>query len=470
MSIQTNASNKKPKGEIILVAKSGLATANEVDKLGNGSIIDPNQPTIMGIEDGQLGIISASHTSSVKYNDFISAGNVVDDVDIIQIVQGTPYSSNINKTASLVPIDHKEFIRSHKINGRDSVGFTAKIAKNSANNSWLIGNTPGQPGEIAILGNQNYSLNLQFHSVRNDRNFSVHGNEDLTVNFVSPDYDNLSIVDPLDHLVKNIVYNADLNSYGLNFNNPVSRRGNKNFIAFALSIPGASGTALSSITENVPFQVAVSANGLPVYFTPDKDFVETVERIIAEGTLTGASTIEIADLTSAGSAVGADSILVVSLDEQKSFAFDDVSQVKVTLKLGLEYAFKATQVRKVKLTDADEGQGKGRVWKILYDKRYALNIYSEQSRQYGTFYIKPPEYVDISLDYTAYIIEHKSDYLVQASHESNYFYRTIILVPCVDETTDSTVATSLNTYLGPWLDSTKRDYNNLEGDLSAPFI
>jgi hypothetical protein len=421
----TNANNKSPKGEIILVATSGQAL------LATGALVNPAS-FALNIANGQLGAMVATHQSSTRaYGDMLQAGDVVPDVDVIQIVQGTPYSSDIKKVHPVDAIDHKAVVKSHKINAKNRMIFSARVSKQATNDAWVLGNTPASAGEITISDNGVYKLNVQFVSVRNDKSFGA-GEENLTVSFTAPDYTVLATVDPLDHLIKNIVFNANLNSAALDFNNPSSRRGNKNFVALAVSKPGAGGTTLASITPGTQFQIATSTNGQAVYFLPDADFAATIENVIASGDLSGASTIEIANLTSAGNAVGADSILLVGTDHGKAFVRDEISQVKTRLRVGLQTNFIANAIKKENVSKPFEGEGQGAKWKLVYDQRYGLNIYSAQNRSNGRdLYITPPSYIDTTLDYTAYVIDHKDEYIVQASHVSDYFYRTIILVPSV---------------------------------------
>lgn len=431
MSINTNANNHGVKNEVILVASGSQDLANETDVLASGNLI-PATGFAMNIADGQLAVVAATPDNSTKsVNDFIEGTDTVSTVPVIQIVQGTPYSSDIRNVAQINAIDHKEVVRSMPIDGRNKIAFSAKVAQHPTNDAWVIG---GTAGAITPLDVTSYALNLQFKSTRNDRDFSVHGNENLTVNFTTPDYTTLATTNPLDHLIKNIVYNADLNSAGLDFNNPASKRGNRNFVAFAIDESGAVGTALEDIEVGVAFDVAVDASGGTVQYIPDASFVATIEDVIANSDLIGSSTVVVADLSTAGDVVDrADAMLIVALDHVLSYANDDIKQVKVKLGVGLETigVDLATDPGKVNASAPFEGEGQGRKWRIEYEKRYGLNIWTAQNRPDGRYlYITPPSYIDETLDYTAYIIEHHAEYTVRGSHDGNNFFRTIILVPC----------------------------------------
>lgn len=418
----------KPKSETILVAKAGIPIANAANAGEN--LFDPTS-LVANILDGQLGIVCDTHTSSTrKYNEYIDTSDTSINVDEIRIVQGTSNSSDISKVAPL-PYGVTELIKSFKIQAKNGILYTAKVAKPSSNDAWIIGSGTSS-GEIKAVGDSDYKLNLQFISKRNDKDFSVSGNENLTISYSTPDYNTLGISEPLDHLVKNLVYNANLNSYGLRYNIPsFVRRGNKNFIAFAINFNGDTGTKLSSITPGVPFTVLVS-NGQNVNYIPDVDFVETIKNIINNGStynITGDSTIEVVDLSSAGNDDEAEGILLVSLDHKLAAANDEIKQVKMRLNVGLEYGFNGVNTTKVNLSKPYEGEGKGRIWQLEFNNRARLNVYTQQNRMYGEYFLQAPSYVDVNKDYTAYIIESKEEYQVAYSHDSQYFHRLIILVP-----------------------------------------
>ena len=450
--------SSKPKSETILVAKAGVPIANVANATEN--LFDPTT-LVANILNGQIGIVCDTHTSSTrKYNEYLNTTDDAVKVDEIRIVQGTPNSADISKVAPL-PYGHKEAIKSFKVKAKNGILYTAKVAKASSNDAWVIGGPT--TGAIQAVSDSDYKLNLQFISKRNDRDFSISGNENLSVSYSTPDYVTLATAEPLDHLVKNLVYNSNLNSYGLRFNIPsFVRRGNKNFVSFAINFAGGSGVALSSITAGTPFPVLVS-NGQNINFIPDADFVKTIANIIANGAsygVTGASTIELVDLTTAGTADEAQGILLVSLDHQLAAARDEIPQVKVRLNVGLEYGFNGVNTTKVNLSKPYEGEGKGRVWQLEYNNRARLNVFTQQNRMYGEYFLEVPSYIDETLHYTAYIIEHKDEYQVAYSHDSEYFHRLIILVPCTESSpgvfvSDATVVSGLNTYLGQWLTSVR---------------
>jgi len=420
----------KPKTEVILVAKAGVAVANAANATEN--LFDPAS-LVANILDGQLGIVCDTHTSSTRaYNEFIDTADDAVKVDTIRVVQGTPASADISTIAPL-PYADKAAVKSYKIQAKNGIMYTAKVAKSSSSDAWVIG---GSLGAITPVSETDYKLHLQFISARNDKYFSVQGNENLSINFTTPDYTTLATTSPLDHLVQNLVYNADLNSYAMRYNMPFVRRGNKNFVAFALKLAGGSGTKIGNIVPGVSFP-AITSNGSTVSYIPNGDFVETIKNVIANGSTSGVTantTIELVDLSTAGAATKTDAILLVALDHTLAAARDEIVPVKVRLNVGLEYGFQSgVSAAKANLSKPFEGEGKARTWQLYFDNGARLNIFTQQSRMHTEYFLQAPSYIDATKDYTAYIIDSKEEYQVAYSHDSEYFHRTIILVPVTEQ-------------------------------------
>lgn len=420
----------KPKTEVILVAKAGVAVANAANATEN--LFDPAS-LVANILDGQLGVVCDTHTSSTRaYNEFIDSSDDAVKVDTIRVIQGTPASADISAIAPL-PYADKAAVKSYKIQAKNGIMYTAKVAKSSSSDAWVIG---GSLGAITPVSETDYKLHLQFISARNDKYFSVQGNENLSINFTTPDYTTLATTSPLDHLVQNLVYNADLNSYAMRYNMPFVRRGNKNFVAFALKLAGGSGTKIGNIVAGVSFP-AITSNGSTVSYIPNGDFVETIKNVITNGSASGVSadtTIELVDLSTAGAAAKTDAILLVALDHTLAAARDEIVPVKVRLNVGLEYGFQSgVSAAKANLSKPFEGEGKARTWQLYFDNGARLNIFTQQSRMHTEYFLQAPSYIDATKDYTAYIIDSKEEYQVAYSHDSEYFHRTIILVPVTEQ-------------------------------------
>lgn len=456
----------RPKSVTILVAKSGVRLSNQANATEN--LIDPATSAV-NLADGQLAIVCDTHNATARaYNELINTTDTAILCDEIRIVQGTPYSANFTQVGPL-PTSHQAFVSSRKIKAKGGVAFTAKLAKQSANDAWIIGGASS--GILETQDEASYKLNLQFLSARNDREYSISGNDNLTINFTSPDYTSLGTTNPLDHLVQNIAYNTNLNSAALRNALPFVRNGNKNVVAFAINFAGGAGTAMNGFVAGTPFNAMVS-NGITLTYTPDAAFVKTMANVVANSTdITNATTVEVIDLSTAGAAAKTQAIMLVALDHQLAVAHDEELKVKVRLNVGLETSFTPTvRPTKFEASKPYEGEGSSRSWQLEYNNRARLNVFSQQARMYGDYFIEAPSYILPDIYYTAYIIDSKDEQEVAYSHMSEYFHRTIILVPSPltsgTGVTDANTATDLNAYLGQWFTSL-RSIGKLDSSIPA---
>ena len=138
----------KPKTEVILVAKADVAVANAANATEN--LFDPSS-LVANILDGQLGIVCDTHTSSTRaYNEFIDSSDDAVKVDTIRVVQGTPASADISAIAPL-PYGDKAAVQSYKIQAKNGIMYTAKVAKSSSSDAWVIGGSLGSQNINSII-------------------------------------------------------------------------------------------------------------------------------------------------------------------------------------------------------------------------------------------------------------------------------------------------------------------------------
>lgn len=460
-------SNKKPKSETFLVVKN----ASDGGGLLNTGNLIPGSGYTMGVGDGQIAFISTDPSNYGEILDPTVGG--FDYKSPFRIVQGTPKSNDIRGIHPIDAIDDKAYIKSQIIDPKNQVGYAARGCERPKFNIWQVNSV-----DVPLAINE-YALNLQFVSVRNDKWYGAHGEEDFTVNYTTPDYGVTTPASPLDQVLQNLSYQVNLNSAGLAFNNPASRRGNKNIIALAVDSTGASGgVTFDSVSAGVGVPVATDSSGNPVEVFFTADMVASLDEAVVNsgGSLVGAtSTIVQVDLTTAGT-LSVDNIVLMALDHRLAIARDDISQVKVRLRVGLEYInFVGTPYYKAQLVVPFEGQGSGRTMKLWYESRAGLNIYTAQNRHDGPQeYITPPSYIDTTKWYNVVIIEHNEDYRVSASHDVDWFHRLIILVECDDTNICSSGGgdTSLNNGFGGLLtgldNSNTLEYSVLENTNDFP--
>lgn len=435
-----------PKSENILVASANSAlvtTGALVDTTGNA----------FNIANGQLGVVSVEHGHTVAYGNFLAAGNTVAQAPVIQIVQGTPYSSDTTQVGEY-GLNHKAVVRSAIIDGRNKVTLSARVAQQPTNDTWVLGNLTGNVGAFNVEDTSSYTLNIGFNNSYQDRFFSTTGLEIFSPEYVTPDYTTLGTTDPLDDFVQNMALKVNLNSSAFNISNV--REGNRSVVAFAVNIGAGTGTALSAFTAGASVPV-MTIGGVTYSITVTADMAASMTAAIAASGLLVTSTIEVINTATAGTAANCDVIVLMALDRKLHQVKDRMNAVKPRLIIGLDGAFSANTITKVRGAKNFEGHGQGRKWQIQYESRAAMQHWSAQNHpNNGDFFIEAPTYIDPNGVYTAYIIESKKDDLiVNYSHRSQRPDRTIILTPATyaGGTTNSTMLTSLNAVLGAWLQS-----------------
>lgn len=432
-----------------------VASANSA--LASGTLI-PSSGDTVNLANGQIGVVSTGNGGSVAKGTFITAGQTITNAPEIRIVQGTPKSTNVSGVG---PYDysHKAFVETPPINGSSTITFTGKIAGIDKHDSWIIG-TSTTANAIKVLDNQVYALNIGFAGTRQSRTHSTHGLDTIRVAFETLDYTTLGTVSPLDHLVKNLCFNANLQSRALSLGTSKTF-GTKPFVAFAVNMAGGAGVTLTNISTAVTTSVPVlTHNSIThnVVFTTAMQ--KSIADVITNTVLTGASTIEVINRTTAGAAASADVILLMALDEELAIVDDRIKDKKVFLKIGYADGFNDTinyALNKEHGSFATEGQGNGRILEILYKKLAANQVWSQQVRPYNNFMIEPPQYIDNTEWYSVFTIETNSyeDHDLHVSDRTDR-HKIHILIPADEAagtTSNATLLTSLNAILSPWLNS-----------------
>lgn len=422
----------------------------------------------INLADKQIGVLVASDpanaTGLVKGN-FLPASTSAKDVDAIKLVLGTPYSSN----TSLV--DGWDITKGHDetcVIRRDRVqSFTARISKLGTFSS-QVSTTFAVPQDLV-----SYNVFMEARSVRNDFTYG-RVVDTFTESVTTPDYTSQPLyTQPLSHLLQNLVSNINLQSNVLSTSPAYMSRGNKSVIAFGVNIAGGAGVTLGSITCGTSIPVLQSPS-LTNSYVANEEFVETVLGWIATSTLTAASTIELVDLSDAGlvGGVDVDALVIMGTDDAMALAHDDTysTKVDVRVELGGGFLTDLPKPTKVKGSDAFDGYGAGRQWRIRYDERAFGQRYSAQLTGHRDEFIVIPNGIDETKSYYARIIDvEDTDYRMVTNHINQK--RIVILfeaaVACdtvtnggsVITNTQATTATGLDANLGYWLD-TCFDYGN----------
>lgn len=475
MALMNNTFAMQPRPETILVASANSA-------LASGTLINTATGAI-NLTDGQLGLLSAKHGQGVAYNTFLTAGQTVANARFVRLVQGTPNSGNVSDSNG-TPGQHLPYVQSPIIDGKSAITVTGKVAAAPSYSAWVIGDVAANAGAIAVSDETEYLMHVGFTGVRNDREFSVSGIETLSVSYTTPNYTSLGTTNSRDHLLKNVAYSVNKSSRMLGIRQAGAQHGNRNIIALAVNLAGGAGsltgnsvtTAGSQSTAVVDLQTG-SGNpvaSLPVYYdgsttysiTVDDTLRETFDNLVANTVLAAASTIEVINLATAGSAaagagtLSADAIILIGTDSVLAQVNDTEERIKTRIHVGLEYNYNSLSPNKQEGSNAYEGAGSGRVWQLRSDRYHKVNQYTQQTLPYMEDFIQVPDYVDPTKNYNVYIIENIQENNVNYSHTAYNPNRTILLVENTSTlgTGLASVVTSLNAIVDPWLDSAEVEF------------
>lgn len=445
--------------EIFLVASDqAMAKSGNISASGNA----------VNLSDKQLGLIAATNKQAhLSAGDFLGATNDpagsgtndASEVPAVQLVQGTPASSD---TSNLVGWHYEDqaFVKGPIMRQNRIKSFTLKKA-NIGRYHAVLGSGFGTP-----VSEKDYKLFIEFRSVRNHRDYGANV-EQLPVVFKTPDYSALSLTNNLDHLLQNVAYNANLNSKAVN---TPEFRGNKAMVVFGINTGGGSGTVIGDIAvgDNVDF---VTIGGTTYSINVTKQMLRTLTEAAANTaidptTLTG-STIEVIDPTTAGAAANVDMLLVVGLTHDRSKAYDGIyaENVRVDVEFGGEFQ-KMPSLTTTLASGMQEDQGRGDQLKIEYDNR-AFNQGTLQLTGHQDELLLPPVYfnTDANTYYTQAIIDlYDSEETLTVEPISQK--RVRILIPATDDSSTATVAdditsstdastllSDLEALVKPWLSS-----------------
>lgn len=406
--------------EQILVAYCPVGTSDQAFAKGT-ALVDGT--TSLGIADGQLGVLSWDHNprnGGSSHGNFIAAGETPDQVRAIKILQGTPVSSNIT-LADPWEVGDKGYVESGIIR-RDnirSVTVQKCMPKVMANNAVVDLPDPCDNTEYRLFANMTSS-----------RILTEWGYSGLQVDasFETPCYTAIGTTDPKDHYLQNILF--DYNTQSRLFANAYGnqRAGNYDTVALAINIAGGSGVAIGTIDcgDSIPFQVDTAVDkdtgcstSNTSSFVADIPFVLSLAYLVQQQAaaaacgavatpITGASTIEPIDLSTAGDAANVDAFIIIGLEHQTYRGIDEDPNVMPNVNVNLQKGFNVTPAPALTRTSPFEGKGHGRNWLIENDKRVQRtihNMYSDRDRGSLTD-SEGVKYIDPNSRYTSLIIDY----------------------------------------------------------------
>lgn len=438
--------NKRPV-ESFLVANASDPLYNVA---GAGNNITNPSGLAVRLANKQLGFFSAGGPGSVAMNVATDATPTVPEASRIFIAQGTEYSANpAQRPGARFPLWNRPFERSGDINGANPVVVTRKAYAAPTHSVWVIGDNGG----IVAQDETEYMVSIAYRGLRSDIYNSPEGTAIYKPHFLTPNYTNLSTAEPEDHLIQNLVWNINRNSKTLSF--PNSRyRGNEPVVAFAIDTTGAAGVkigGLSPIAAGDTISVVNSAFGVR-NITLTSAQAESIKAAAVAATGDPIADVDwsilTVDLATAGTATGgvADAFMILALDEDLAFE-DRIPQVKVRLEVALSRGFDFNTVSNAEWSKAFEGTGEARVWDLMYRATHGQRKYMLDHTMDPV--IEFPSPIDLSLNYTSYVIEHVNYQTIDTSNTVDAPQKCIILVPVAN----TTLITQLNTALNSWLTS-----------------
>lgn len=470
--------------ERFIVADNNTVLANvalsgqKLYDLANGKV---------NLTDGQLGIVYHNPENLATKDEFTAAGvttSTAKEVKI-QIVQGTNESQLL--ASSLVSPQggfETRMIRSGIIDLAKPVFFMreGQLAENACLSTALVTGVSAQ-NELE------YRLKV-WVSGREINKFNSEESTDMPViAYTTPNYTALSVTNSLDHLYKNLAWQAFAQS--IVYKNPISNnRGTQPYTVLGLSLAGAAtnptfgGTtytlptvaqvlsgAVTSIVVAVQ-RTSVSGNRFVEFTMPvTVELQEALTDAVAAGVgIVAGTKFTILDLTQAGNSAtvnATNGLFWVGLKSADYLVTDEahdqkITRIKVTADPLKDLHTLAPTL--VQTSEWFEGQGSGKVLKVRYNRRAVGDQYNMQ--YWGSQFDFIPKYskIDPNKFYTVYCIESELDESEFNGHNytDSIIVKTWILVeasaPAVGATgtTQANPKAGLIAYLKPLLDSVQR--------------
>lgn len=427
--------NNKLQMENILVGNGDQVVAT-------GSLVD--NTTTLGVAPSQLGVISWDFEGTDVLGNFITPGATIADVKAIKVIQGTPASANTS-TADLWEYSDKGKMESNIIYSDKVRSVT--VRKPRPGSSGLVAFTDfGTVGSFA-----EYSINTRLDSVRIERDF---GPNDLVMNeiYTTPDLVTLGVVDGLDLTLSNLLYRINTRSKAVT--KCYTNTGSRNVLGLGINFAGGAGVAIGALTcgDIIPVMSDSCTSGTPVISNVVADlpmlaaFAKLITDQAADATvvnkITAASTIELIDLSIAGTVANITAMIVLGLEEEVRDAFTGGfehgiynTMTRVDAHLGKGFtspnAVSTTRVLPV------EAVNDGRDWYFQNQRRAQLNIHTMQSATSDEHSIGS-HYVEKNVWYTSEIVDYY-DFETTLTLSEPSPKQLIILLPatidCVDVNT-----------------------------------
>ncbi len=445
--------NNKRAVETFLVVKADQALFNtgsstvSINQLTTGGAVPKGTTTLA---DGQVGVFAADGYGSAGINNAIASGNTILHAPQIYIAAGLPRDASTNLgEAQPYPLWRRPYERSGNINGSNQAIGTYQAYRDPQFSAWMTGNPIGTAGEVNIIDETEYIIQIAETGYANDIFYSSTATNVIQGSFVTPNYTALGTVNPVDHLIQNIAYDFNRNSIHLGIYNNNVFHGNSNIIAFAISPDATTGEDISALSAGDVVTVVSNVN-LGGTITMTDPLIETLQDALASNTdWPSDSSIVPIDLSTAGTnAVGdsAEGIIFVSLDRNTAYV-DRIPFLKSTIKAGLNAGFDYVSVYNAMANEMDEGQGTYRQVLDQYKKTHHQRLYNLNQTEFPI--IEFPHPFTSTAKYNQFIITHIDSNQIDTTNVSESPLKTIVCVP----NTETTFVTAFTTLMNAWFAS-----------------
>jgi len=393
--------------------------ANGVDQpLATGKLV--NNTASLGVANGQIGVLSWDFHSSIPLGEFIPAGTTASDVRAIKIIQGTPASSNIN-TADPFEAGDRGYIETGVIYCDNIRSITVRKPR------------PGKLGNASFVDfpdclpvcDVEYCINVRLDSVITDRDFG--NNDDIISESFEAPASMASVADPLDFILQSVLFKLNLRSKLVA--QCAGGFGSKDVLALAINTGGGAGVPIGALTcgDVVPVMQDTCAyckdcgndvNQVETGVTVTIEMLRSLACTIIEqegnpnivDPITSASTIEMIDLTTAGSAANVNAFVVLGLTRDASASnpcnpSDGIPFYQTRVDVDLCGGFRTPPLYKACCCLPEEATGSGRGWSHQFNRRERHNVHTLQSLP-SAWYEYGKTFVDPSKHYTSYIIDY----------------------------------------------------------------
>lgn len=360
------------------------------------------------ITDGQLGIVSVDPDSVRPPGTFITAGDTATAVRAVEIVQGTPNSSNLSNVNAF-GIGHKALVRSGVIR-KDKIRSISTYKYELPQYSvWYL------TGLSGLANNTRYYVNLTMEGERID---TTHGmNREVIREVVkTPAAAPTNIAD---FVLQNLGLSINKLSKFVNPNTGFA--GTKPIIAFGVKsdavndaddiadISTATGITTAALASKAFARYTVAGTTHTCEYTPDIPFVNSLNKAIGSVAALGtAKIIELGSVTP-GSAATIDGLLIVAFRETPIAAYDDVKEQSIRLDVNFGSEFGTTQPTYTlnHVCKPFEGTNSGRQLDLRYKDRAAQMIFNLQNWPVdGKPYPVPESYINPATNYQVTVIEY----------------------------------------------------------------